>query len=387
MEIGIITVAYNRLESLQRLLRSLEGAYYYEDKVTLIIDIDKSKTDVVEKFADDYVWKHGEKIVVKHNENLGLRNHMLSLGQHFNKFDALVVLEDDLTVSPNYYIYAKQTVDKYKNDDNIAGISLFSFEVNYQTWHPFTPIKDENDVYFANIAASWGEIWLKSQWLSFKEWYNSHNEEFSEMPHLPINLSMWGKSSWLKYHHRYCIEENKYFVFPYTSLSTNNAAAGEHFSRESTIYQFNMQYGVVKSFRLPTLADSTVLYDGFFENKKIPKWLGINNNDICVDLNGAKNNREQKRYWLVNEALPYRVIKRFGLKLRPIDANIYNEIEGNDLFLYDTTVKGDKPAVEYNRAEYNHRIPSIVFFFKSYKLSPFIKEILRHYVGRLKNLF
>ena len=128
--IAIVTVAYNRSDSLARLLNSLERAYYGQESPTLIISIDKSNTDVVERFADEYSWPHGEKMVRKHEQNLGLRNHMLSLGEWFDKYDALVILEDDIVVSPSFYIYTRQCVNKYSSDANIAGISLYGFEVN-----------------------------------------------------------------------------------------------------------------------------------------------------------------------------------------------------------------------------------------------------------------
>lgn len=67
--IAIVAVAFNRLYSLQRLLRSLEKAYFEgEQNVPLIISIDKSDTDDVERFADSYVWNYGEKRVIKHNK-------------------------------------------------------------------------------------------------------------------------------------------------------------------------------------------------------------------------------------------------------------------------------------------------------------------------------
>ena len=109
MKIAIIAVAYNRSDSLGRLLKSLERATYPES-ATLIISIDKSKTDAVEKMADGYHWPYGELRVVKHEKNLGLRAHMLSLGNYFQEYDALIVLEDDVTVATSFYYYAKACI-------------------------------------------------------------------------------------------------------------------------------------------------------------------------------------------------------------------------------------------------------------------------------------
>ena len=160
MELAIVAVAYNRIDSLSRLLDSLDKAYYNNERVTLIISVDKSNTEQVELFADKYEWSHGDKVVDKHRENLGLRNHMLSLGKWFNDYDALIVLEDDIVVSPDFYNYSMQTSLRYQNVNDVAGISLYSFETNYQTGCPFVPIKDENDVYFMNWRFSASKIKL-----------------------------------------------------------------------------------------------------------------------------------------------------------------------------------------------------------------------------------
>ena len=109
--IAICVVAYDRLEAIACLLQSLQVAHYSE-KVDLIISVDKSYTSAVEDYADNYQWEYGEKYVVKHKENLGLRRHILSVGEYTQKYDAIVVLEDDLIVGPNFYNYTLATVDR-----------------------------------------------------------------------------------------------------------------------------------------------------------------------------------------------------------------------------------------------------------------------------------
>ena len=88
MKIAIVVVAYNRVKSLERILNSLVHADI--DNATLIISIDKSNTNSVELYAESFVWPYGEKRVIKHTNNLGLRTHILSVGQLFNEFDAII---------------------------------------------------------------------------------------------------------------------------------------------------------------------------------------------------------------------------------------------------------------------------------------------------------
>ena len=343
MKIAIICVAYNRADSLQRLLASLEQAHYPES-ATLIVSIDKSKTDTVEKFADDYVWPHGEKRVAKHQQNMGLRAHMLSLGQYFDEFDALIVLEDDVTVATSYYIYAQQCVEKYYGDSRIAGISLYSFAANYQTYLPFMPAKSQYDAYLMNCAQSWGEVWMKPQWEEFMRWYEGHSEPFS-LGHLPQCLNQWPKSSWLKYHTRYCIEEDKFFVFPYFSLSTNNADPGvNHQGDSDTFFQAPLQATLQTVYHLPDIDKVKICYDGFLQPRFLGAHLGIDDRELCVDLFSEKPECLFRHYVLSNRPLPYKVVKSFALQLRPVEMNIIQQREGNELWLYDTNEPAKPPT-------------------------------------------
>lgn len=106
MKIAICAIGYNRVDSLSRLLSSLNAAVY-DENVTLIISLDRSKTLDIKTYSDEFEWKHGEKKVILQECNLGLRKHVLRCGQYMNDygFDALVVLEDDITVSPYFYSY------------------------------------------------------------------------------------------------------------------------------------------------------------------------------------------------------------------------------------------------------------------------------------------
>ncbi|MBO4641766.1 MAG: glycosyltransferase [Bacteroidaceae bacterium] len=350
-KIAIIAVTFNRIDSLQRLLASLEHAHYTEE-VSLIISVDKSDIDEVASFANQYCWPHGEKMVVLQPRNLGLRSHMLSLGQHFSKFDALVVLEDDVSVSPAFYDYVKACFSRYSDDDRIAGISLYAHAVCNQNDLPFIPAKSEFDVYFMHYAASWGEVWMKRQWCAFYEWYQSHSDEFY-LDNLPPCINRWPKTSWLKYHIRYCIETQKYFVYPYSSYSTNNADSGVHFHYSDTLYQSVLQVTPQTAFRLPSLDESIIRYDGFFEPEYLAPYLFVDDKDLCVDLYGMKHPNLYRRYLLSTQSHPYRIVRSFALELRPIEMNIIQNQQGQGIWLYDTTESAIAPKVDaYQRYYY-----------------------------------
>ncbi len=376
-KIAITLIAYNRTTSLSRLLSSLCNAHYDGDEVPLFISIDKSNTDKVEKFAEDFQWTFGEKTVVKHDTNIGLRRHILEQGRLLKKFDAIVVLEDDVIVSPDFWNYTKQTVEKYHNCNDIAGISLYSYAVNYHERHPFIPLHDGNDVFFMNCAMSWGQIWMRNQWHAFMAWYEKNtNTPFGN--HLPNSISSWSEKSWLKYHMRYCIEENKYFVFPYVSYSTNYSDVGTHMTKEDSIFQVPILQGRREDLRLPDLSDKAIRYDGFFENKTLYSSLGLQEDACCLDLNRTNTNKTGKRYWLSTRLLPYKVITSYSCACRPIEQNVLSGNTGSGIFLYDTTIKSKSLPIKGNPAFLaQHYVQSCFFFVRDYGFQNLIREFFQ----------
>lgn len=371
LSIAIVVIAYNRNQSLCRLLSSLNIAYYSK-KVTLYISIDKGDNQDVVDSAKTFEWIHGDKILLLHNHNLGLRKHILSCGSLLEKHDAIVVLEDDIVVSRYFYDYSLRTVQKYNGDNNVAGISLYGFQTIYHNSKPFIPKQSEYDIYFMQNAQSWGQIWMKRQWEDFIKWYDSNNDEFYCQPHLPESICQWKKSSWLKYHTKYCIENNKYFVYPYISFSSNAGESGTHASFSSPLFIVPLRDTELKEFKLPSLKDDVIKYDSFFENQLLHNYFGFDDEDICVDLNGLKKNREGKRYWLTLQPHKYKVVLSFGLNMRPIEDNILYSIAGESIFLYDTTKKANKPKVDSRKS---------FFFMNGYDLahvSSSIKEVGIH---------
>lgn len=368
MKIAICIIAYNRIDSLKRVLSSLEQAYY-EEEVPLIISIDKSNTTVVENFATNYSWKNGAKRVIAHPENLGLRKHVLKCGELLNEYDALIVLEDDTSVAPSFYYYAKQCVEKFSSNNDIAGISLYNFPLNYINRLPFHPLQSDSDVYLMKCAQSWGQVWMKKQWFAFIEWYNKNSEEFGEKTYLPKPLCKWPKSSWLKYHTRYCVENNKYFVYPYIALSTNNSDKGTHVGKPNTLFQSYMLYGEKKYFNL----NPTIKYDVFFENENLIDILKFKESELCIDFYGEKQNRQHKKYWLTRTPHNYHIIDSFALTFNPYELNIIHNNKGSDIYLCDTSSTSIKSKQTQLKNLY-------YYLYKFVSIRSIIKKIIKSLV-------
>ena len=125
---GIVTIGYKNISGIQRLLKALDKADYQNQEILLIISIDHSGENSVLDIAEDFEWKHGKKVIKKFSQNLGLRRHVLACGYYLNEFnlDALIVFEDDMYPSIDFFRFSKAATEYYIDDDRIAGISLYT---------------------------------------------------------------------------------------------------------------------------------------------------------------------------------------------------------------------------------------------------------------------
>ncbi len=351
---AIIIVGYNRPKSLSRLLKSISEANYENDNIPLIISIDYSEgNESIIQIANDFDWPYGEKEVIRHEANLGLRKHVLSCGDLTNRFESIIMLEDDLYVSPNFYIYAVAALDFSSKKTYLAGVSLYNHPINVHTNEVFRPIEDGYDNYYFQFASSWGQAWNKNHWNDFKEWYKD-NPEISSSVYIPRNVTNWSEKSWLKYFTVYLIETQKYFLYPKISLTTNFSDAGTHVGSDTTSYQATLNFAQHYNPIFSTLEESESVYDSFYENINLYQALNLKKDDLCVDLYGYKQ-KSNAKFWLSSQILNYTIVRSFSRSLKPLDANTIQNIEGKDLFLYDTSQQKSNPFKTngYRRVSYN----------------------------------
>lgn len=346
MKIAIVAVGYNRPDSMQQLLISIINADYQGDSVDLIISIDKGqKQNEINKVAQEIIWKNGEKKICIFSEKQGLRKHIIQCGDLTTEYDAVIVLEDDLIVSKYYYSYVKQALEFYKVEEKIAGISLYKHQSHPGVCRPFEAAYNGYDVYFQQFAMSWGQCWTKTMWQQFKSWYlKNENKNLGEGNLLPNYIASWNGQSWLKYYMRYIVETDKYFVYPYFSLSTNASDVGEHCRIPNNDYQVSLQEGD-KKYSFPNFKDA-VKYDVFFERMGIEKeiFLQLPGKKI-LDLYGNRTTFGENKYVISTRALPYKILNEIQLKYRPIENNCLQPVFGKGIYIYDLEEAGPLPKI------------------------------------------
>lgn len=331
---AIVISACDRPESLSRLLSSVANSLYEEGEITLVISIDKSDTSEVISIAENFEWKHGQKQIIISTEKLGLKKHILKCGDLSEKFGAIIMLEDDLAVSPHFYSYATKALVYYYDDKKVSGISLYNYQVAESCFYPFQAVDDNSDVYFMQVASSWGQLFTREQWTGFRNWLVAH-PSLPDRPDLPAYIHQWGENSWKKHFINYLIDTDTYFVFPRLSLTTNFEEPGTNSDTEN-IFQVPLQVSS-KSYQFKTPESSGSVYDAWFE--LLPHCLNryqenLKNYDYAVDLYGVKKVEELKCNYILTSKKSDKALLSFGSELRPLEMNVMLNHEGQEIALY-----------------------------------------------------
>ncbi|WP_420322306.1 hypothetical protein [Flagellimonas sp.] len=352
--VPIVVVGFNRPRSISRILESLSKAYYPNKNIPLIISIDKGDDNQeVLDIANNFEWLYGDKIVHNNPENLGLRKHIIQCGDLSLKYGSVLILEDDLYVSPNFYYYTVRALEFSDNKTYIGGISLYNHQTNVHTNDIFLALDDGYDNWYFQFASSWGQAWTEGQWKNFKDWYGE-NDVLPRSEAIPANVASWSDKSWLKFFIAFLIETNTYFLYPKLSLTTNFSDAGTHVNTNSTGYQVPLLSIKKENYNFSSIDSCKGIYNSFYENTTLANYLEIPKEELCIDLYGYQH-LTSDRYWLTSKTVGYKIIKSFSRSLRPLELNIIENVQGNEFFLYDTSVieKNDYKENRYGKIMYN----------------------------------
>jgi hypothetical protein len=331
MNIPIIIPCFNRINSLKRLLTSLEKANYGDYKPALIFSVDKSENNSAIDFISMYNWIHGEKIIYRHERNIGLKENILFCGDLTITCDGIILIEDDLYVSPAFYLYAINAAQFYQKEKNISGISLYSYEYEELRLYKFYPFITEYDTYFMQWASSRGQLWLRHHWENFKIWYNER--QTADLNNIPHKVKLW-TNSWKKYYLAYMIENDKYFVYPFVSYTNEFGEPGIHYIEQLNVNTVNLYMDSSPKISFQPFDTAIYLYDAFFELN--PQIIDLNNKKIKVDfdLNGNKDIEFIESNYIVSSKNNGKYINSYGSIYIPYELNILLNEKGNSFFLY-----------------------------------------------------
>ncbi len=307
MNFIIVIPVYSRPFCLKRLTECVVLSANYKSlnnkcKYHLCFSVDPHSdlniTKEILKIIDKVEWNLGEKKVIEHEKHLGLFKNILFCGSLSKNYDACIVLESDLILSPFCLDYIYESHQFFNQDSNIAGISLYSYqysETNNGSF-PFTPVNEGCDNYFLRFPSSWGQMWNYRQWSEFETWLDNNYEETFIDQRLPANVYKWSPQSWKKQFCRYLVDTSKYFVYPHISLTSNTGEVGVHYLKTSDKKKvpllLGQKYWFFKSFK-----DINILYDQFFHPQVINY---INENSVHVTYNFKSSYFLAEEKYLIN---------------------------------------------------------------------------------------
>lgn len=162
----IAIFCYNRPDHLKRLIKSLTNCPELADSEVRIYQDGPanqtknllSKHGEVRKYIDDLNIGKDLQVYIS-NSNKGLAQSIrVGIDDVLTNFNKVIVLEDDLEVSPGFLKYMNEALRTYQNEESVMHISGYMF-----------PINTNRETFFLNYTSCWGWATWKRAWLNL-EW-------------------------------------------------------------------------------------------------------------------------------------------------------------------------------------------------------------------------
>ncbi|MEX9841464.1 glycosyltransferase family 2 protein [Providencia rettgeri] len=280
----ICIVGYNRVYPLINLISSVIELTKNKDDIEVIVSLDYS--DMQNTICDLLLSFKNNIRVIKHPKNLGLKKHIIQCGDILlnEEYKYLLLLEDDLEISPYIYDYIQEALYAVKDQNNIAGISLYSYRISEGDLLRFSPIEDGYDNYYLSFPSSWGQVWTPAMWKDFKDWFNINDCDYFNDESIPSYINNWPKSSWKKHFLRYMVHKNKYFFYPRISLTNNNGLDGQNHKSAGNIWQVPILQGS-KKWNFSTFDKSNSIYNSDFNQHDRKYYYAHLYQKICLRYN------------------------------------------------------------------------------------------------------
>ncbi|KAL4190270.1 hypothetical protein AMTRI_Chr07g23880 [Amborella trichopoda] len=257
MRISVNIITQNRVTSLQRLLRSLSEAYYLGDEVPLSFNMDSQVDESTLRLVNSFEWPHGPKTLRRRIIQGGLIRAVSESWYPSSDNDFGLLLEDDIEVSPYYYLWIKYALLNYHYDPQVSlpelsSISLYTprlVEVVKERPHwnatAFFKHIHPNTPYLHQLPCSWGAVFFPKQWREFYTYMNMRfTEDAKKNPvQIPKSRTNGWQASWKKFLIDMMYLRGYVSLYPnfpdQASFSTNHMEPGAHISAKDNVVKHN----------------------------------------------------------------------------------------------------------------------------------------------------
>jgi len=244
----ILLFAYNRLDNLKTTIDTLKNNNLASQSELFIFsdnarnDKDRIPVENVRNYLKS-VQGFLKVTVFEAPLNKGLANSIIEgVTKIINDYGKVIVVEDDLSTSPNFISFMNDSLCQYENNQLVYSISGFIFDMKIPSDYPY-------DVFFTKRHCSWGWAMWKDRWNKI-DWKVSDFQQFLDSPNsqrafdqigadLTLSLKRQQKgeiNSWAIRCNYQQFKEQTYTVYPIKS-KVNNLGFGEHATH--TTQRFN----------------------------------------------------------------------------------------------------------------------------------------------------
>lgn len=160
----IVLFVYNRPAHTRRTVEALlKNTLAKESDLVIYSDASKNSeaADTVREVRDYIGTINGFKSVkiVERDRNWGLANSIIDgVTSVVNERGRIIVLEDDLVVTPHFLDFMNRALDKYQDEQQVIQVSGYMFPVK---------LKTKEDALFLPLTTSWGWATWQRAWQLF----------------------------------------------------------------------------------------------------------------------------------------------------------------------------------------------------------------------------
>lgn len=279
VRIKLVVITDRRPHSLSRLLQSAAKSTFLGDQVDLTVHMEQSADRVTRMLVNSFMWRQGQKMIRHRIRKGGLMPAIVESWYPSNDDEYAVLLEDDIEVSPLFYVWSKYAILKYRYSGNseayrlMYGISLYAprnlelVPAGRVTFDPNSVLLPagyaDHTPYASQVPCSWGGVYFPEHWREFHAYLvtrlndlNLPKDHQERLISVPGSRSDKWKKSWKKYFIEMVYLRASVMLYPnfqhFEAFSTNHVEFGTHVKSEK-------RQSVIGTFMVPLMQRDTIL--------------------------------------------------------------------------------------------------------------------------------
>ena len=307
-------------------------ASHIRGNMNLYISCEGNATEDVKQYVKSISWRFGSFEVIYQSEQLGVDKHNIACIAMAKDLGNVIVLEDDLLVSPDFQSYLLSCSTIIKGEKKLAGVSLYRYPMVEQDHFPFELLPNDEFTYYQQRPSSKGCFYTAEMAEGYLDFLVKFNNDFSAY-HLPANVNRWSDEIWEKSFYCYLQKVDKHLAFPRYSYTTDFADIGVHMKKQVTKYMHQSPLMVSKSVPAAKLwKDTKNVYDAFYELHPdvLVSWRSeLAELDVELDLHGGKDLSYITSKYLISPKTCKNSIGGWERRLKPEQNNLIFDQKGD----------------------------------------------------------